>query len=109
MLHKVEKYFEVANECMRYMKKLGLDNSNFLSSLFPVLFNSRRPGSDSAANQLKNVVDQAESGFSFLSPKIMSLLPTKKEASDGKLSFLSPTLLSFHEEGILPIPRLLKV
>jgi hypothetical protein len=99
MLRKVEKYFESANKCLSYIKKLGLDNANFLSPMFPVLFKNRMPEADSAVNQLKTVVDQADSGLSFLSPKIGNLLPTKEEASDGKLRFLSPTLFSFHEEG----------
>ncbi|KAI6176107.1 MLt-TeN (Mlt-10) related [Aphelenchoides bicaudatus] len=109
MLRRVEKYFDSANECLRYIKALGLDNSNFISSMFPIIYKNRKPGDESAATQLKSVLDQADSGFSFLSPKILNLLPIKKEASDGKLSFLSPTLLSFHEEGLLPLPRLLRL
>lgn len=108
-LRQVERYFEAANECIRYIKALGLDNSNFISSTFPATFKDKRPDKDSAAEQFKSVVSQADSGFSFLSPKILNLLPTKKESFNGKATFLSPNLLSFHDDGLLPLPRLLKV
>jgi hypothetical protein len=91
------------------MKALGIDNSNFLSSLFPLTYKDKRPASDSPVEQLKSVVNQADSGFSFLSPKILNLMPNKKEEFNEKMTFLSPNLLSFHEEGLLPLPRLLKV
>lgn len=72
-------------------------------------FNNRNPGPDSAVKQLKEAVDQADSGLSILSPKILSLFPSKKGGGDEKLKLGSPTIFSFHDEGVMPLPRLLKV
>jgi hypothetical protein len=65
------------------------------------------PSTDSAVNQMKNLLKDMESEeLSFLSPKILNILPTK---SDGKQKFFSPTLFSFQDEGVLSLPGLLKV
>ncbi|KAI6212497.1 Glucuronosyltransferase [Aphelenchoides besseyi] len=111
-LREVESYFEAANECIKYIKELGLENSKFLSSVdMNVHYKNRRPSKDSAAEQLNKVINQAQSsGLSLFSPKILNIMPSKDGYSDdSKTRFMSPTLLSFHNEGMLPVPQLLKL
>ncbi|KAI6214273.1 Glucuronosyltransferase [Aphelenchoides besseyi] len=112
-LREVEKYFEAANECVKYIKELGLENSKFLSTVdMSVEYKNRRPSRESPIQQLNEVINQAEtSGFSIFSPKILNIMPNKESGSDQttKTRFLSPTLFSFHNEGVLPIPQLLRM
>ncbi|KAI6187312.1 Glucuronosyltransferase [Aphelenchoides besseyi] len=111
-LREVESYFEAANECIRYVKELGLENSQFLSSVdMNVEYKNRRPSRDSSIEQLNEVINQAEtSGLSIFSPKILNIMPSKDGYSDNaKTRFMSPTLFSLHNEGVLPIPQLLRM
>ncbi|KAI6200570.1 hypothetical protein M3Y96_00748000 [Aphelenchoides besseyi] len=84
----------------------------FLSSVdMNVEYKNRRPSRDSSIEQLNEVINQAEtSGLSIFSPKILNIMPSKDGYSDNaKTRFMSPTLFSLHNEGVLPIPQLLRM
>lgn len=75
----------------------------------PVDFENRAPEASSIAKQVHEFMDDIDRGtLSILSPKVMSLLPSDgSQSSPNRL--LSPNILSFHNEGVLPLPRLLGV
>ncbi|CAD5228281.1 unnamed protein product [Bursaphelenchus xylophilus] len=107
-LRRVEKYFELGNYCMKYLKSIGASNSDFLEKFMPVSFREHAASKNTPAGELKSVVEQLDTqSISFLSPKILNVLPVKDDENSTK--FMSPNLLSFHDEGLLPLPRLLKL
>ncbi|KAH7727906.1 Protein MLTN-13 [Aphelenchoides avenae] len=107
-LRKVQLYFELTNYVQRFTKRISAHNERFLKRLkMPVDFENRLPEASSIAKQVHEFMDDIDRGsLSILSPKIMNLLPSdESKSSPNKL--LSPNILSFHNEGVLPLPRLL--
>uniref|UniRef100_A0A914XU98 Uncharacterized protein n=1 Tax=Panagrolaimus superbus TaxID=310955 RepID=A0A914XU98_9BILA len=100
--------------CERYFKKANQDNSNFVSSAskLPYKFEIRKDKTMSAIENvfeaLESVVGTAaaKSKYSFLSPRLFSILPSE---SDKRKHLLSPSLFSFHEnDGFFSLPTLMK-
>uniref|UniRef100_A0AC35G0P9 Uncharacterized protein n=1 Tax=Panagrolaimus sp. PS1159 TaxID=55785 RepID=A0AC35G0P9_9BILA len=100
--------------CEKYFKKANQDNSNFVSSALKssYKFEIRKDETMSAIENLfealENVVGSAaaKSKYSFLSPRLFSILPSE---NDKRKHLLSPSLFSFHEnDGFFSLPNLLK-
>lgn len=69
---------------------------------------------DPTRHQLDEFVSRLESFddravVSVLSPKLLNLLPQTPRLDPESKNWLSPTMLSFQDEGMLPLPRLLQV
>lgn len=74
----------------------------------PVTYTNKKMHSPSVASQLEQFVTElADKELSFLSPKILNVLPAKQQS--GPQQLFSPTILSFQEEGLVPLPKILSV
>ncbi|CAD5221641.1 unnamed protein product [Bursaphelenchus okinawaensis] len=108
-LRKVEKYFDLGNYCMKYLKDIGAMNSEFLDNFMPVSFREHSDAKNTPIGQLRSIVQKLDTqSVSFLSPKILNIMPQQND-NPAQTRIMSPNLLSFHDEGLLPLPRLLKL
>lgn len=78
-----------------------------------VTFSSRQPRGESPYEQMHRQLEELEQYddrgvVSVLSPKMFNLLPEGPADPESK-RYLSPNMLSFQDEGFLPLPRLFKV
>uniref|UniRef100_A0A914DFL3 Uncharacterized protein n=1 Tax=Acrobeloides nanus TaxID=290746 RepID=A0A914DFL3_9BILA len=106
-LKKVQKYMKMVKYCSAYMKKISAANSNFLKSTkFPVQYETSNVKNLTILEEVLNLINQFTGSksqkFSFLSPRIMSILPSKSRKSQ----ILSPDLLSFHRDGLFSWPEI---
>jgi hypothetical protein len=77
-----------------------------------VEYRNKYPAKNSPLEQAKQFAEQLESYedrdiVSILSPKLLNLMP--ESPSPGSKRFLSPNMLSFQDEGFLPLPRVLQM
>ncbi|KAL3115785.1 hypothetical protein niasHT_007790 [Heterodera trifolii] len=119
-LRRIQHFFEMVEHCNRHLGRMGEANSDFLSqlpansagdpsadlSVRSVRFLSHPSQLDSLADELQRILHNFTfNSLPILSPRILSLLPEAKTADDGP-NLLSPTLFSFHNEGIFSLPSL---
>jgi hypothetical protein len=73
-----------------------------------VTYSNEKLRPSSVISQLEQFVHELENKeLSFLSPKILNILPGKQNPGPQRL--FSPTILSFQDEGLVPLPRILSV
>lgn len=78
-----------------------------------VEYRDQQPKENSPLEQARRFAEQLESYedrdiVSILSPKLLNLMPEMGSVPSSK-RWLSPSMLSFQDEGVLPLPRLLQV
>ncbi|KAI1714197.1 moulting cycle domain-containing protein [Ditylenchus destructor] len=121
-LQKLVHYSEISHFCRDYLKRMSEDNSRMIHEATP---NSRhwdlrvKPAKnltilDEVGSLVNTILSgkggDASSKLSILSPKLLSLLPSKK--NNG--GFLSPNLLNLFggkgsaDKGLISVPDLLK-
>uniref|UniRef100_A0A915EW44 Uncharacterized protein n=1 Tax=Ditylenchus dipsaci TaxID=166011 RepID=A0A915EW44_9BILA len=110
-LRKIQKFYQMVEYCNRYMKELGDSNSRYLSTFNAGhQFKMKMPEKNLLVEELEACLkDFTFENFPILSPQLFSLFPNKEAKTDDgqwKPSFLSPNLLSFHEEGVFSLPTL---
>ncbi|KAI6175010.1 hypothetical protein M3Y97_00984200 [Aphelenchoides bicaudatus] len=109
-LRHIREYIQTANDCLEYLKEVGETNAKFLSTnmQMPVTYRKEKLQSSLAITQLEQFVNDLENKeLSFLSPKILNVLPTKQNT--GPQHLFSPTILSFEDEGLAPLPKILSL
>ncbi|CAD5227455.1 unnamed protein product [Bursaphelenchus xylophilus] len=112
-LRDVRDYFEQMNHVIRYTYGAGKDNERFLSKMdMNVTFKNRPPDGQSPYEQLRKSLEDIENYddkgvVSVLSPKLFNILPEGPLDPESK-RWLSPNMLSFQDEGMIPLPRLFK-
>ncbi|KAI6227650.1 hypothetical protein M3Y99_01226600 [Aphelenchoides fujianensis] len=113
-LRRLQQQFHKLNHVIRYLHSVTKSNQKFLEQVdMKVDYRSRPTGEDSPLAQARRFAEQLESFddknvLSILSPKLLNLLPQDPEDPDSK-RWLSPNMLSFADEGMLPLPRLLQL
>ncbi|KAI6196116.1 MLt-TeN (Mlt-10) related [Aphelenchoides besseyi] len=113
-LRQLQHQFDKINHVIRYLHTVTKSNQRFLEEVdLKVDYKNRRADADSPLNQARTFAEQLESFddknvLSILSPKLLNLLPQEPDDPDSK-RWLSPNMLSFSDEGMLPLPRLLQV
>uniref|UniRef100_A0A1I8AX51 Uncharacterized protein n=1 Tax=Meloidogyne hapla TaxID=6305 RepID=A0A1I8AX51_MELHA len=122
-IRRVQRFLEKYEFCKKHLVRMGDANSRFIGDII----SKHSPQSHNPVNSqsFQFLMDQSKlesldielqnllSNYSFealpiLSPRLFSLFPNQKLNND-KINingFLSPTLLSFHEEGIFSLPTL---
>ncbi|CAK5039359.1 unnamed protein product [Meloidogyne enterolobii] len=120
-LRRVQRFLEKYEFCKKHLERMGEANSRFLEDIIstqtqnPVDSQSFRFLMDSSKlESLDLELQNLLSNYSFealpiLSPKLFSLFPNQNLKNNDKINmngFLSPTLLSFQNEGILSLPTL---
>uniref|UniRef100_A0A915NST0 Uncharacterized protein n=1 Tax=Meloidogyne floridensis TaxID=298350 RepID=A0A915NST0_9BILA len=120
-LRRVQHFLEKYEFCKKHLARMGDANSRFLEDIIstqsqsPVDSQSFRFLMDSSKlESLDLELQNLLSNYSFealpiLSPKLFSLFPNQNFKNNDKINmngFLSPTLLSFQNEGILSLPTL---
>uniref|UniRef100_A0A914MX81 Uncharacterized protein n=1 Tax=Meloidogyne incognita TaxID=6306 RepID=A0A914MX81_MELIC len=120
-LRRVQRFLEKYEFCKKHLARMGEANSRFLEDIIstqtqsPVDSQSFRFLMDSSKlESLDLELQNLLSNYSFeslpiLSPKLFSLFPNQNLKNNDKINmngFLSPTLLSFQNEGILSLPTL---
>ncbi|CAD5220804.1 unnamed protein product [Bursaphelenchus okinawaensis] len=107
-LEKVKSYLKKAEYCRKFMNNLSRMASDYFQSLnHTTIFENRPPPVFSAFEQFVNLFEnsQAFKRLSILSPRLFGLFP--KEKNNGP-EFLSPELLSFHDDGFFTIPSIIQ-
>ncbi|CAD5227457.1 unnamed protein product [Bursaphelenchus xylophilus] len=113
ILRDVRDYFEQMNHVIRYTYGAGKDNEQFLRKMdVNVTFENRAPDGQSPYEQLRKSLEEIESYddkgvVSVLSPKLFNILPEGPMDPESK-RWLSPNMLSFQDEGMIPLPKLFK-
>ncbi|KAI6193471.1 MLt-TeN (Mlt-10) related [Aphelenchoides besseyi] len=113
-LRQLQQQFDKINHVIRYLHTVTKSNQKFLEEVdLKVDYKNRRADVDSPLNQARKFAEQLESFddknvLSILSPKLLNLLPQEPDDPDSK-RWLSPNMLSFSDEGMLPLPRLLQL
>uniref|UniRef100_A0AC34FVK2 Uncharacterized protein n=1 Tax=Panagrolaimus sp. ES5 TaxID=591445 RepID=A0AC34FVK2_9BILA len=105
----------MSSYCEAFVKKLNDENAKFIgsNSKLPFKFEIKK---DKNMTVIENVFEalgavtgmgDSKSKFSFMSPRLFSILPAAN--SDKRKHLLSPTLFSFYEkDGFFPLPDILK-
>uniref|UniRef100_A0A183C954 Aldedh domain-containing protein n=1 Tax=Globodera pallida TaxID=36090 RepID=A0A183C954_GLOPA len=113
-LRRIQKFFKLVEHCNQYMDGMGEANSDFLSQLpsptagnvRSVHFRTHLSPLDALADELQRILhNYTFHSLPILSPRILPLLPEAKSEDDGP-NLLSPTMFSFHNEGIFSLPSL---
>uniref|UniRef100_A0A914HY62 Uncharacterized protein n=1 Tax=Globodera rostochiensis TaxID=31243 RepID=A0A914HY62_GLORO len=113
-LRRIQKFFKLVEHCNQYMDGMGEANSDFLSQLpsptagnvRSVHFRTHLSPLDVLADELQRILhNYTFHSLPILSPRILPLLPEAKSGDDGP-NLLSPTMFSFHNEGIFSLPSL---
>ncbi|KAL3077946.1 hypothetical protein niasHS_013475 [Heterodera schachtii] len=127
-LVRVERFYRMLDKCNEYIRRKDEEHSKILQ-LSGLAFNlqtkavERNPLLDLLQMQLRK--NDVIGKLSILSPKLLSIIPdrsnqqsllaslrhnlTSFNCSDVLSLLLSPTLFSFHEQGELSLPSLLKL
>ncbi|KAF7639502.1 hypothetical protein Mgra_00001181 [Meloidogyne graminicola] len=121
-LMRIQSFFERYNFCQKHLTRMGDANSRYIEEL---INHSDKPlkwpyfqflVDHSKLESLNEELQRLISNYSFealpiLSPRMFSLFPNlnlgkHKLREDLSYTFLSPTLLSFHDEGMFSLPTL---
>ncbi|EGT30498.1 CBN-MLTN-13 protein [Caenorhabditis brenneri] len=112
-IRRVRNHYLRVEKCNGYFKLMNDENKKVFDQLkLPI--KSEAPKIENENDAFQKIVDiinqfsASETGkkkFSFLSPRIMSIMPEGK----GKNRFLSPTLLSFQKDGFFSLPDLFEI
>ncbi|CAD5221361.1 unnamed protein product [Bursaphelenchus okinawaensis] len=101
------------NDIIRYSYNIGKDNEKFLQKHdLNVTYQYRNSDGQTPYEQLRASLQEIESFddkgvVSVLSPKLFNILPEGSLDPESK-RWLSPNMLSFQDEGMIPIPKLFK-
>ncbi|PAV59557.1 hypothetical protein WR25_23065 [Diploscapter pachys] len=111
-LRRIRDYFERTRKCNGYFKLMNEENQRLFSELgLPI--ESRTPPLEDKFAELDQIIalinsfTNSSASFKLLSPRILSLFPDSTSLSTGR--FLSPTLLSFQNEGFFSLPSILQI
>ncbi|KAI6184775.1 hypothetical protein M3Y97_00632600 [Aphelenchoides bicaudatus] len=113
MLRTVRRQFEKLNHVVKYFYNVTKSNQKFFESVdMKVEYRDRTPSKHSPLVQAREFAEKLESFedrdiISILSPKLLTLMPETPD-DPGSKRWLSPNMLSFQDEGMLPLPRLLQ-
>jgi hypothetical protein len=107
-LRKIESFFAKSDFCRQYYSRLQNNNERYLHRFTKNVKYDVKTEADFVGQitaELDKIFSSAKFGkLSIASPKILSLLP-----DHGKRpNLLSPSLLSFHNNGLFSMPELLK-
>ncbi|KAI6184776.1 hypothetical protein M3Y97_00632700 [Aphelenchoides bicaudatus] len=115
MLRTVRQQFEKLNHVVKYMYDVTKSNQKFFESVdMKVEYRDRIPSKHSPLVQAREFAEKIESFedrdiyLSILSPKLLNLMPETLADPESK-RWLSPNMLSFQDEGMLPLPRLFQM
>lgn len=107
-LSYIHENMQRVHESMQYLHNVGERTSKFLLSKLqlPITYGGELSHPLTTINQLEQAVRNLEDKeLSILSPKIFNILPSRRT----RLPNSSPTILSFQDEGFIPLPRMLSV
>ncbi|KAH7727915.1 CRE-MLTN-13 protein [Aphelenchoides avenae] len=109
-LRKIHFYYTMTERVQTYMNRVKDHNKKFLKELdVPVDYKDRQSDISSTAKQVAEFLHDFDNGtLSILSPRLFNVFPST-EWHGGPHKMLSPTLLSFQEEGAFPLPRLFQL
>ncbi|CAD5221359.1 unnamed protein product [Bursaphelenchus okinawaensis] len=113
VLRDVRDYFDQMNDIIRYSYRTGKDNEKFLQKHdLNVTYQYHNSDGQTPYEQLRTSLQEIESFddkgvVSVLSPKLFNILPEGPLDPESK-RWLSPNMLSFQDEGMIPIPKLFK-
>uniref|UniRef100_A0A7E4UZ59 VWFA domain-containing protein n=1 Tax=Panagrellus redivivus TaxID=6233 RepID=A0A7E4UZ59_PANRE len=105
-LDKLHVYTRLLQKCKSYMERVNGDNTEFIrKKRSPVRYQmtedaSTRQPFDDFFNILSKISD---TNIALLSPRVLSFWPSKR-----KPNLMSPSLLSFEDDGVLSIPQILR-
>uniref|UniRef100_A0A1I7TIF5 Uncharacterized protein n=1 Tax=Caenorhabditis tropicalis TaxID=1561998 RepID=A0A1I7TIF5_9PELO len=118
-IRRIRNHYLRVEKCNGYFKLMNDENKKYVfeTEVFNQLklpINSEAPKIDNENDAFQKIVDiinqfstseMAKKKFSFLSPRIMSIMPEGK----GKNRFLSPTIFSFQKDGFFSLPDLFEI
>ncbi|CAD5216872.1 unnamed protein product [Bursaphelenchus xylophilus] len=110
-LRNVQKYFDQMNHVIRYTYNVRKENERFFKTAnLTVSFKNKAPSGDSPYEQMQKTISEMENFddkgvVSILSPKLFNVLRASPLDPDSK-NYLSPNILSFQDDGVMPLPRL---
>lgn len=112
-MEKIENYYKQQQYVQQFIKKVNDENSHFINSAskIPMKFSLKKNNNmtiiENVFSAINSITGKGNGEFSFISPKLLSILPSSEK---GRKHLLSPTLFSFHEkDGLFPLPNILKV
>ncbi|KAI6200625.1 Moulting cycle MLT-10-like protein family-containing protein [Aphelenchoides besseyi] len=112
-LRKIERYLRRADYVRNYMNELNERNERQFDRMnFPTEFKAQPPTPNSAFETIQNFISGAPfDRLSILSPRLMSLFPSRGSDDEGppRPKLLSPDLLSIHDQGVFPLPNVLRM
>ena len=80
------------------------------SNSSPILFQMGRSQMENLADELQKVLaNYSFESFPILSPRLLSLFPDSSAKFGHQPNLLSPTMFSFHREGLFSLPTLFDV
>ncbi|UMM41407.1 hypothetical protein L5515_017686 [Caenorhabditis briggsae] len=112
-IRRIRNHYLRVEKCNGYFKLMNDENKKVFDQLkLPI--NSQAPKIENENDAFQKIVDiinqfsaseVAQKKFSFLSPRILSIMPEGKV----KNRFLSPTLLSFQKDGFFSLPDIFEI
>ncbi|KAI6192349.1 hypothetical protein M3Y97_00328000 [Aphelenchoides bicaudatus] len=113
-LRQVESYFGQLNGVIGYVYEISKSNERFFRQMNMNINYKQSANLDPTRRQLNEFVNTLESFddkavVSILSPRLLNLLPQTPRLDPESKDWLSPNMLSFQDEGMLPLPRLLQM
>ncbi|CCD68913.1 MLt-TeN (mlt-10) related [Caenorhabditis elegans] len=112
-IRRIRNHYRRVEKCNGYFKLMNDENKKVFDQM-KLKINSEAPKIDNENDAFQKIVDIinqfsaseiAQKKFSFLSPRILSIMPEGKP----KNRFLSPTLLSFQKDGFFSLPDLFEI
>ncbi|KAI6222423.1 Moulting cycle MLT-10-like protein family-containing protein [Aphelenchoides fujianensis] len=113
-LRNVDGYFKKMNEVLNFVYGVSKSNERFLNEADArAKYRFQPTGAPNPTEKLRSFIEELENYqdkavISFLSPQLLNLLPQRPLDPDSQ-NVLSPNMLSFQDEGMLPLPRLLQM